>query len=156
MTKVYVVTTGEYSDYSIHAIFSDRTVADKYCDVHNHGEDDIFGDAYIVEEWTLDAWDTKEVARKLYSASINLITGERVGQTEYWDEVRPEIRVPERKSVHWHGFLPDKITLTAESYVSPEHALKIAGDWRTKLLAERAEGIRDEKFNLIDEVNDED
>ena len=47
MSKIYVVTAGEYSDYGICAVFSMREQAEKYC-ACGHGE--------YVEEYELDAW----------------------------------------------------------------------------------------------------
>lgn len=35
MDKVYVVTSGDYSEYSIEKIFSTREMADKYCAMEN-------------------------------------------------------------------------------------------------------------------------
>ena len=35
MTKVYVITRGEYSDYGIERIFSTREAAEKYCAMDN-------------------------------------------------------------------------------------------------------------------------
>ena len=44
--NVYVVTTGDYSDYHIEAIFSTKELADEYV---RRG-----GDEYEVDEWELD------------------------------------------------------------------------------------------------------
>lgn len=50
--KVYVVTSGEYSDYSIEAIFSTKELAQQYIDerMHSHGWFDING----IDEWEVD------------------------------------------------------------------------------------------------------
>jgi len=42
--KVYIVTSGCYSDYSIDAVFTDRKKAEMYCAIHNVEDQDI-------EEW---------------------------------------------------------------------------------------------------------
>lgn len=59
MSKIYVVTAGEYSDYGICAVFSTREQAEKYC-ACGHGE--------YVEEYDLDAWsaDGCEVAYRYH------------------------------------------------------------------------------------------
>ena len=49
MTKVYVITRGEYSDYDIERIFSTREAAEKYCAMDNN-------EYYTptIEEWDLE------------------------------------------------------------------------------------------------------
>ena len=46
MDKVYIVTTGSYSDYHIEAVFSKKELADEYCK--------RAGSSYDIEEWQLD------------------------------------------------------------------------------------------------------
>lgn len=40
MSKVYIVTSGEYSDYRIESIFTNREAAEKYCAVYQNRYDD--------------------------------------------------------------------------------------------------------------------
>lgn len=47
--KVYIVTSGEYSDYGIRRVFTDKERAELYCAMH---ESDY--DAPEVEEWDAD------------------------------------------------------------------------------------------------------
>lgn len=49
--KVYLVHHGEYSDYTVDAVFSDENMAKKYCDLHNKYGVNFFGYAYEYEEW---------------------------------------------------------------------------------------------------------
>ena len=51
MTKtIYVVTSGEYSDYGINAIFEDKDDAQRYCDQVNATEK--YG-RYGIEDWII-------------------------------------------------------------------------------------------------------
>ena len=45
---VYVVTSGEYSGYSIHAVFSTKEKAEEYI-----AHDGYFSDSYEIEEYVL-------------------------------------------------------------------------------------------------------
>lgn len=47
--KVYIVTSGEYSDYGIRKVFTDKEKAELYCAMHDGGYD-----PYYVEEWETD------------------------------------------------------------------------------------------------------
>lgn len=47
--KVYLVHHGEYSDYTVDAIFADQNMAEKYCELHN--KYDYGWDTYYYEEW---------------------------------------------------------------------------------------------------------
>lgn len=49
--KVYLVHHGEYSDYTVDAIFADQNMAEKYCDLHNKYNNSIYEDTYEYEEW---------------------------------------------------------------------------------------------------------
>lgn len=48
--KIYLVHHGEYSDYTVDAIFADKNMAEKYCDLHNK-YDSFMGSTYEYEEW---------------------------------------------------------------------------------------------------------
>jgi hypothetical protein len=67
MATIYIVTSGEYSDYGIDAVFSTRELAEAYIKQ--------FQDKWQtmgVEEWTLDPWK-KELRKgyKLYSLHMD-------------------------------------------------------------------------------------
>ena len=49
MSKVYVITRGEYSDYGIERIFNTREAAEKYCAVDRDEYD-----SPMIEEWNLE------------------------------------------------------------------------------------------------------
>lgn len=50
--KVYIVVSGEYSDYHINTVFTDPHDAEVYCAVHNGGHVGFYGD-YRVEEFEI-------------------------------------------------------------------------------------------------------
>ena len=62
MAKVFIVTSGEYSDYGINAVFSTRELAEQYLDT----KDDDYG----IEEYDLDEPIVKDV--KLFGVKIKL------------------------------------------------------------------------------------
>ena len=63
--KIYIVTSGEYSDYRIDAVFSKKEKAEEY--VQNNGSD------YRIEDYKLDEPIVKE--NKLWLISFNLEDG---------------------------------------------------------------------------------
>lgn len=60
--KIYIVTSGEYSDYSIEAVFSTKNKAESYIQQHGTG--------YRIEKYDLD----EEVEKKtqIWSVTFNL------------------------------------------------------------------------------------
>lgn len=48
--KIYVVTCGEYSDYRISGVFTNKELAQKFCDTFNSGEGG-WGDDHGIEEY---------------------------------------------------------------------------------------------------------
>lgn len=49
--KIYIVTYGEYSDYSISAVFTDKVKAEAYTEIQNRGSRYM---NYGIEEWDAD------------------------------------------------------------------------------------------------------
>ena len=51
MSKVYIVTQGEYSDYHIVTVFTNRRDAEVYCAMQNRGNIDYWG--YSISEYNI-------------------------------------------------------------------------------------------------------
>lgn len=71
--KVYLVHHGEYSDYTVDAIFADKNMAEKYCELHNK-----YGRGWIVYEY--EEWDTMQCVINMQKER------DRVGYCYYFDE----------------------------------------------------------------------
>ena len=67
--KVYIVTSGEYSDYSIRRVFTDKERAELYCAMH----EEEYYDPYIAEEWETDdvEIDTAKPYMRRWDANIS-------------------------------------------------------------------------------------
>lgn len=66
MAKVYIVTCGEYSDYSIHSVFSSREAAEKCCATWEQGG---LWDAPRIEEYELEDGSNIKIER-IYKAIV--------------------------------------------------------------------------------------
>jgi len=66
--KVYIVTSGSYSDYGIHEVFSTEDEAKKYIDAVGTDDD------WEVEEYEVDPTDWKD-SRGIYCIKINRMSG---------------------------------------------------------------------------------
>lgn len=74
MEKVYIVTSGEYSEYTIEAVFSTRKKAEEYVDTH--------GSEYKIEGFAID--EPVERKESIWTVSIDWKSGEVYSaQTEY-------------------------------------------------------------------------
>lgn len=67
MAKVYVVTSGEYGNYGIEEIFSERELAEVHISTHERHKDFLdchkgYGDEFRIEEYELDR--TAKLLRK--------------------------------------------------------------------------------------------
>jgi hypothetical protein len=68
MNKIYIVTSGQYSDYGIDAVFSEKSLAKKYIDSFKK---DDYGDRMEIEEWDLDKnSDQLKAGRKPFHVQI--------------------------------------------------------------------------------------
>lgn len=66
--KIYIVTSGEYSDYGIRAVFTDQRKAELYCALHESKFDH-----HMVEEWETEYVVTKTNAKvmKIVDARVD-------------------------------------------------------------------------------------
>lgn len=121
---VYVVTAGCYSDYGIEAIFSTRELAEDYI-VANPKKYSGYND---IAEWTVDeraGW----VPRKGWYLHLGLSDGSVGNKGSETSTADPNARNEEPY------FMPDYVRVT--SYVSAEHALKLAVEARQAWLREK-------------------
>ena len=116
MDKVYVVTSGEYSDYRIVKIFTDKAKAEKYAELYQ--KTDCWADNTQVEEYEIydDCFEvTLTEPNTYYAQYINLENG-KLG----WCGKKKVLAT----SKSFYEFEYDGIC--AYSQESLEHAIKIA------------------------------
>jgi len=143
---LYVVTQGEYSDYHIVGIYSDRETAEKirkYKSVHD--------DMCEIEEYELnpnlpkDVDEVKEYWRVSYNKPdffdrSKLISSEGI-RWHVWTEFymkqdnKPDIEYKFSKDYRW-----GEVYVLKSIAKDADHAIKIAQDIRAKVIAEQ-EGI---------------
>lgn len=132
---VYVVTSGSYSGYGIEAIYSTLERAE----AHPHAD---CGDDLRIEEYVLDQFpDTGPSRRTWWSCRIDLETGEVTRELagEY-----PVATFHARSGdTEWHSVYENArhrdVAATATSYVSADHARKLAIEARQGWLREMAQ-----------------
>jgi hypothetical protein len=136
---IYVVTKGQYSDYGIDSVFTKKDEAEQYVAEFNKTEP---WDDARVEGWPVDTV-VGLVCRPCWKVIINVENGEielsmRDGERkDYWET--KELAKPEQRAdpfdvvagLHWRF-------LTATSFVSPEHAKKLAVERRQEILRLKA------------------
>ena len=138
MSKLYAVTEGCYSDYTIVGLFSNKAEAEKCRDLKN-GISNVYDEAQV-EVFGDGAWeDMNKVLRTLYSTNLDLSNGSVLKEKT---EVRlaPETdRTPSYggsgvQTVHIRslGGVPFAF---GKSYVSKEHAHKLAVEARQEWIA---------------------
>lgn len=132
---VYVVTSGEYSDYGINAIFSTRELAQSFIDAFKadkwHEMD--------IEEWDLDP-NSKHLKqnRKPYFLRINKrgdVSDFEVADSSYsFKKDLPEAEISYTANFEW---------MNINCFADDEnHAVKIAGEKRSQILAANLWGVR--------------
>lgn len=132
MSKVYVVTAGDYSDYRICYICSTEEKANQAV---RHWDKNSEYESSCIEEWELDAIDeVKNLVAQgyaVYSTNMLYDTGDGARATK-WDITGVRMtkfyrRTPEGGPPYWTGDVWAK---------SPEHAIKIANEKRVQHKAE--------------------
>lgn len=136
---VYVLTSGEYSNYMIHGVFSTREAAERVMG--------RMGPDMEVEEYILDDLVRHENG-PVWTAAVRLGDGDvpttKDGAPWYPPDQRPDTQFrhptradPVRYVHHWDGGR----SVVVSSPISYEHALKVATEKRQEWLRERAAGL---------------
>jgi len=128
---VYIVTSGEYSDYGINVVFSTREKADAYVKIHNRGGP---YDSAGVEEYEVDDIGDESI-RPGYEARLS-------GKIEVEKESTKECAIGERCMNYSYGHYCDidKRYSSVGYGETQEQALKVARDNYAKARAEREIG----------------
>ncbi len=124
--KIYVVTSGCYSDYGINGVFSTAEKAEAYRKL-------VGGDANDVEVYEVDEL-AGHVRKDAFMARIHLLTGEITHNTDVHQViVEPNERAePFRLPDPHNGFIMNTVGRT--SYVGPEHVEKLCAEARQAAL----------------------
>ena len=136
--KVYVVTSGEYSDFGIEQIFSTKEKAEEFIRIQTEYADRYFNEE--INEYELDPEIKVPYSghkfKYFYYISMdkegNVIDRRKSGHLNILEPEKSE------ESLYLHNYMSDKgILLTGEINAnSMEHAIKIMGEIRTRLLAQ--------------------
>ena len=140
MSKLYAVTEGCYSDYTIVGLFSNKAEAEKCRDLKN-GVSNVYNDAHI-EVYQDGVWeDMNKVLRTLYSTNLDLDDGSVLREETEVNLAAENARIPSYGSsgtttLYLRSFGGDgKAFAYGKSYVSKEHAHKLAVEARQAWIA---------------------
>jgi hypothetical protein len=125
---IYIVTSGEYSDYSIEAVFSTRADAELYLKQPGFSEY-----AYpTIEEWEMDS-----LSKSLHARYVNyFVRMAKDGETlETWTKPLDQ-PIFKRQ----YGFDISNNLIMDINATSKEHAIKIANETRTQIIANNSWG----------------
>ena len=128
---IYIVTSGEYSDYRIEGIFSSRVKAEVF--IEEAKKKTNTGSDFCFEEWELDE-RTKDTVATFWSAILDIATGAIRNCNARVEFVPENKRV---KSVDVWKYVCEaypKGHIVSRSYVSSEHAAKLCMEKRQELL----------------------
>lgn len=139
-TKVYAVTEGEYSDYGICAMFSDRSKAVEYIErqVRSYASREyIYTGPYYIEEYDLNQEKALGEIRMFYVKGPfagGTLSIKETDTIDYWGSKGLNVKITDyydsgKRAVE--GLFETTIFAKDE-----EHALKIAYDKRAKLAAQ--------------------
>ena len=140
MSKLYAVTEGCYSDYTIVGLFSNKAEAEKCRDLKN-GVSNVYNDAHI-EVYQDGVWeDMNKVLRTLYSTNLDLDDGSVLREETEVKLAAENARIPSYGSsgattLYLRSFGRDRKAFAyGNSYVSKEHAHKLAVEARQAWIA---------------------
>jgi len=126
-SKVYVITSGCYSDYHIVRIFSTKELADQFCNKYSRPDP---WEEYSIEEHTLD----NSIPEQLTDTYVQLKPDGSVMNT--WTKQRfSDDPLPSRRITLYHN---GAMSIHIAAQPNREKAIKAAQDLRAAYLAQEA------------------
>lgn len=132
--KVYIVTSGIYSDYHIDGVFLSQEQAEIYCGAKY--DTDFSGDPFYIEEWDTDENDIEVIP----GTKVNYHVIISKGFSAEWDRVRAYITLKPLRpfefintSTYLDGWYDAVLGTDDEDKI-----LKIFRDWLAQKKAEEA------------------
>jgi len=128
--KVYIVTDGAYSSYTIRAVFSSKEKAQAFIDDNAYWLDDCYPG--IIETYTLDR--TCEIDELMKNGHRFFeVRMKKNGDTVLVEDITGEEYGEDKYSVRY-GIMEDVLRLTCVAS-DMQHAIKIANERRAYLIA---------------------
>jgi len=125
MNKIYLVSTGEYSDYDVLGAFSTEKKAEDFCSTFHSDRPDI-------REYVLDKFDDIIEAcrdKKVFCVEMALVDGAVKRVKEETGELWATQMVLENKVVIANAFIIARVFANDE-----KHAVKIVAERRTQVV----------------------
>lgn len=125
MKKIYLVSSGSYSDYHIDAVFDDQGLAQSFIDSFKK---DCFGDKMNIEEWELNAGEYRKglkpyfIRFKKKSSDIDEIN---IEESSYGFSRGEQMGRDIEGGIYAHVWGKDE-----------KHAIKVANEKRAQFLAQ--------------------
>jgi hypothetical protein len=137
VNNVWIVTEGDYSDYHICGVFSSEEKAREFINAPSHATE------YGIEQWDIDSLPQLQW-RQCWRVYILMSDGSwyHPSQAEGSKMGHWEIGDPNERGYGNNG----PVYCSGHSYISWDHALKLAAEKRQEVLRLRAQGLGDEEI----------
>lgn len=147
MTKVYVVTSGCYSDYDIDSIWSTKKKAQDYIDFVNRYSEAPYKINNYIKEHILDEPEKREYETTVYMEKNGNVV-DTTTRCDTWHSAYPISFI----SDYWSFEHPEKKDVVSIHVMThdKERAIKVANEKRAAILAMNLWGTEDyEKLNQL-------
>ena len=130
---IYIVTSGEYSDYGINAVFSKKELAQNFITVTVEPDDYI---SFEIEEWPLDEYEALIQKFKDKKLSVYMVSMFRNGDVEkVREEIDRVIWIDTALKKEYNLWTDNRIGMWVIAR-NEKHAIKIVNEKRVQLIAE--------------------
>ena len=126
--KIYVVTSGEYSDYGIEGVTTNKKIAEEFVEAFNKGRCSPY-DEMMVETYETDIIDATQGGKQWYFVSGVLGKGLTAEKTNLWG-IKPTRTVKNNRT----GIEYFQTYAVAKD---EQHAVKIGSERMARLIYER-------------------
>ena len=141
-SKIYVVTSGSYSDYGIRGIFTTRENAQRYIDAGRAGHYDDYNE---IEEHTLN----ENIPLLLSGLQPYIVTMDLDGNNAQVEKAAASIPLHDKGKYRQKSYTDDYVVFTTVVWSkNEEHAIKVANERRIAAV------VDPEQQNLLKNVQD--
>jgi len=128
MSTIYIITSGEYSDYGIRAVFTDKALADAYIN--------MYGNTGYYNDMSIEEWEADRFAEEMRQ-------GHAIYRVQIWKSgdlynCERDASLPDAQTtigiVRWAN--NQELLTTIVIAKDEQHAIKVANERRTRLIAE--------------------
>ena len=139
--NIYLVASGHYSDFSIEAVFSTKEKAEEFINWFNSEQLGYWSDSLRILTYTLDPETVREAREGYMRYQVTMLKNGDVEEVRYdgtdnvWTHSNYRVWFRKNTPAYFDEYIENALVVETNA-LSPEHAIKIANEYRVQSIAQ--------------------